>query len=233
MTQKIIRPGLNATGMAATIPLAGLSYCGVNLAGTWVGTASFFITYDGTNYKPVTLMPYPSGTGVQTTTANGSWFLPLFGGYGPSMALQVVFTTRTSGTMNVTLCGSDDGSFADAYVAPSAIYQTQVGTANATNTLTVAANVNHAWRIRSCTVSVTGSGTPTGTIQIKDGTTLVWSQDLLGTAGVPQIVQLDLPAESTQEPGGVTGTTGNSISVVVAALGANVTSSINFECHAA
>lgn len=91
-------------GAISILNLAGQSACTTTLAGTFVGTASFRVTNDGTHWVPVTSYPDPgSGTGgTQITTTSGTWISPVANYTG----FQIIFLSYTSGTATGTVtCG--------------------------------------------------------------------------------------------------------------------------------
>lgn len=91
-------------GAISVLNLAGQSACTTTLAGTFVGTATFRVTNDGTHWVPVTSYPDPgSGSGgTQSTTTAGTWISPVANYTG----FEVVFVSYTSGTATGTVtCG--------------------------------------------------------------------------------------------------------------------------------
>ena len=152
---------LNAQSMSLTIFCGGQSNVGVRLFGTWTGTVSFKGSYDGVNFVALTMTPFASGTGVQSATANGNWFVQcgnVVSGTTPTglVAVQVVFTTLTTGTVSVAMCASVDSTWQNAFLAASTIYVNSEATG--TNTLTQAAQANRAWNLQELHVSFSGPG---------------------------------------------------------------------------
>jgi hypothetical protein len=201
---------LTVDQMELPIFCGNMNFIGLRVAGTWTGSVSFFGSFDSIKYQPATVTPYVSGTGVQSSTANGSWFIP-----SQNYTSFKVRFGRTSGSAIVYLVASTDG------------FKNSVAT-NATNTLTIAANANRASRLRALKVSVLG-GTVTWAAQpvltIKDGATLLWAFDLPTTNGA--IHDIPLPQETTEAPGGLINTPGNTLVIACAAGGAAVQTNIN------
>jgi hypothetical protein len=190
----------------------------------------FFGSTDGISFIPLTMTPFASGTGVQSATANGNWFIPTQN----YLVVKAVFT-RLTGTVLVTMSVAQDSSYQDAFLATNTIYQNSVATA-ATNTLTIAAQANRAWRLRKLVVTVLG-GTVTWAAQpvltIKDGSTLLWALDLATTNGA--FYDIPLPPETTPiyPGGGLVNTPGNTLVIAVASGGASVQTNINAALSAA
>ena len=228
----IIREGLNATGMRLPLYTGGQSFVGFGVSGTWVGTLSFSFSTDGVNFIPLSVTPFASGTSILTTTANGNWF-SLVQNF---IAVQVTATTITSGTAAVIIATSIDSSWQDAFLAASSIYVEQTSGANSTNTMTIAAQANRAWRLRSLVISTSAAATwassPALTVQDGGSTTLfaIDPPTASGTYEVP------VPSDNgtPQTPGkGVVNTPGNSLVITLAAAGGAAKTTINAEMRAA
>lgn len=208
---------LNATGMSLAIFCGGMSYVGVRLAGTWVGTVSFYGSLDGVNFIPVACTPFASGTAVTTSTSNGNWFVAVQN----FVVFKAVFT-RTSGTCTVYLAASQDQSYQDAFLAPTTLYTTSAATA-AVNTLTQNAQTNRAWTLKTLDISInqTPSWLTSPNLQVLDGSDVIWAEDLetVGSSGCRYSINLP--------EGGLTGTPGQAMSVVVANAGSGRTTRIN------
>jgi hypothetical protein len=215
---------LNATGMGLALFTGQQTRVGVGLSGTWTGTVAFNASTDGIIFNPVFMTPFASGTNVSSATANGNWFSDVKN----YLAFQAVFT-RTTGSVIVALSASQDSSYQDAFLTAPSIFQNSVATA-ATNTLTIAAQANRAWRLRTLYISVSATATWAGNpvVQIKDGTTLLWAFDIGTTAGT---YSPGLPADNllTGRPGGLYGTPGNAMSIAIASGGGSVQTNINCE----
>jgi hypothetical protein len=213
---------LTVDQMELPIFCGNMNFIGLRVAGTWAGSVSFFGSFDSIKYQPATVTPYVSGAGVQSSTANGSWFIP-----SQNYTSFKVRFGRTSGSAIVYLVASTDGTYQLAYLDPTDRFKNSVAT-NATNTLTIAANANRASRLRALKVSVLG-GAVTWAAQpaltIKDGATLLWAFDLPTTNGA--IHDIPLPQETTEAPGGLINTPGNTLVIACAAGGASVQTNIN------
>ncbi len=223
----IIREALSADGMSLHLFCGGMSKVGFGIAGTFVGTVSFFASQDGVNFLPAFVTPFASGTAVSTTTATGNWELTVRN----ALVVKVVFT-RTSGTVIATLATSIDSSYQNAFLASTSVYATSSHAAGATNVLTIAAQTNRAWRLR--TLVITWSAAPAAAVlcTVTDGASTVIWESYVPTAGG----QVVLPADANVPGltgGGVVNTPGNSLVVTVADPGGSVVSKINAELSAA
>jgi hypothetical protein len=74
---------------------------GVQLAGTWVGTAQFEGTLDGTNWASLLLTPLGTTTAVTSATANGIWTAPS----QVLIGVRVRASVFTSGPITVSIAG--------------------------------------------------------------------------------------------------------------------------------
>ncbi len=241
----IVREALNAAGMRLTIFSSGAAYVGLNLSGVWAGSVQFQASTDGINFNAVNLTPWPSGVDVSAATANGNWFSRALN----YLAFQVYVPTLTSGAVATALATSNDSSYQNAFLTPQARYPFSHAL-SATNLLTVAAQANRAWRLRTLLVS-TGTGNPsssssssgspgTGTatavtwadspaLIVRDGVNIIWGCDLPTTIG-PYSVPLPAdPGIPGLVGGGVVGTVGNAMTISVASGGAYIYSSIQAE----
>lgn len=222
---------LGATGMSLGIYCGGMSYVGISLTGSWVGTVRFFGSVDGVNFIPVSVTPFASGTAVTSATANGNWFLPV----GNFVVIKAVFT-RTSGTVTVKMATSIDSSYQDAFLLATSIFQNSTQTA-ATNTLTIAGQANRAWRLRTLVVSVSGGAATwaaSPNLTIKDGTTLLWGLDIPVTDA--SNYNIPLPADPKTpgvSGGGIITTPGNALVIAMVSGGGAVVTNINAEVRAA
>lgn len=104
-TQQVRTNDVVATGTAGAlngaVTVAPQSMASVNIgvSGTWVGTLTFEVSIDGTNFYAVNTVPVSGGTVVQSTTANGAWTgtIPGFNSF------RVRMSAYTSGTATVTI----------------------------------------------------------------------------------------------------------------------------------
>lgn len=217
-----IREVFTASGMSLTIFCGGMSYVGVRIAGTWAGTLAFEASIDGVNFVPIYVTPFPSGTAVLTTTANGNWFLQV----GNFIAFRVRQTTFTSGSVTVAIATSQDSSYQDAYLGSSTVFVNSESSSGV-NTLTQAAQANRAWTVNSLEISTSGPmwGGGQASVTIYDGSisgTVLNKQYLEeATGSVGHRYDITLPA------GGITGTPGNAMTIVCRIPGSSVTSEIN------
>jgi hypothetical protein len=226
---------INVVGQNVPLAVAGQSVIGIRLAGTFVGTLQFQASTDGLNFYPVTVTPFASGTGVQTATAGGNWFFNVQN----YTVFRVVLTAYTSGSVQVYLAASQDGSWQDAFLSPGVLNLTSLAS-NATNTVTQNAQTNRAWNLQALTITVNGQPAwlTSPNVQIFDGPantgTLLAQFDLplSGSAGVNYPIAMP-PVTQTNPLGGYTGTPGNAMNIVVAAAGSGKNSIINASFTAA
>jgi hypothetical protein len=204
------------------------SRIGINLSGNWTGLVSFFGSYDGINFFPVSVTPFPFGTTTQTATANGSWFFDAVN----YQSVRVVFTTLTTGFVAVTLAAAVDSSWQDAFLAASSRFVEQDTAGGTQNQITIAGQANRAWRCRK--VSGGFSGVPASPVKvtISDGaSTILWAEYVSAAQWT-----LNLPGDpgvANISGGGVVGTPGNSMVITVAAPGGGLGSSASAEMIAA
>lgn len=86
-----------ATGNGTPIDITGLSSIGVQVTGTFVGTITWEVTVDGTNWLGILLAPPSTGTGALTAAATG-----LFTGSVAGMAqFRARVSAYTSGAITV------------------------------------------------------------------------------------------------------------------------------------
>jgi hypothetical protein len=224
-----VKQVLNATAMELPIFCGGFSRVGVNLAGTWTGTATFLASFDGVNFASVQVTPFASGTKVSSATVNGSWFFDVKN----YIAFKVVFT-RTTGSLVVNLAAAADASWQDAFLLPNARFLNSVAS-GATNTLTVAAQTNRAWRLRTLQLAIdtTATWATQPVLQIKDGSTLLWGLDHPTAAGLYNIPLPTDPLTPGAGGGGLVNTPGNTLVIAVASGGGSVKTNINAEVLAA
>lgn len=230
----ILREALNADAMQLAIYCGGMSKVGINLAGTWVGTVKFFGSTDGTNFVPLSMTPFASGTTVQSATANGNWEISV---QSLSLVAVKVTFTRTSGTVLVTMGASIDSSYQDAFLASTSHFVSQSVSGGATNVITIAAQVNRAWRCRSLQVSFSVASGAAVLITISDGASSVLWEGYVpinneGVATVGSTFNVPLPPDPMTPGltgGGVVNTPGNSLVITLAAPGGSVVSKVNAE----
>lgn len=224
----IIREALNADAMRLTLFCAGQSYVGFNLTGTWVGTISFYGSFDGVNFVPISVTPFASGTAVSSATANGSWYAAAQN----YAAVQVRFT-RTSGTVLASLSASNDSSFQDVFLASTSIFVTQSVGSGAANSMTIAASTNRAWSLKKLVIGFSVAPAAGVLVTISDGASSVMWETYAnpltndGAATVGGSFNVPLPEN------GLVGTLGNSLVIALAAPGGSVVSKLNAEVRAA
>jgi hypothetical protein len=232
----IIREALNADQMSLTLWTGGMSKVGISLSGTWAGTVSFLAANDALNFFPVTMTPFASGTGVQSATATGNWERAVEN----LLAFRALFT-RTSGTAIVTMAASLDASYQDAFLASTSKYVTQSVGSGAQNKITVAAQANRAWRLKSLSVGFSVAAGAAVDLQVSDGaSSLLWEGYVPLSAGAPSaggtwLVPIPLGGNNIAGiiDGGLVTTPGNSLVITLAAPGGSVVSTLNAELVAA
>jgi hypothetical protein len=213
---------LNATGMSVSFFCAGQSNVGIGVTGTWVGTVSFQGSFDGVNFVPISLTPFPTGAAVQSSTGNGNFF-SIGANY---TAVQVTFT-RTSGTAIIQLAASLDSSYQAAFLSASSDFLSQSVAGGLANVLTIAAQANRGWNINTLVVGFSVAPAAAVLCTIADGgSSVLWETYIpplsdSGAATVGGTFQVPLP------PSGVTGTPGHSLVITLAAPGGAVVSKVN------
>jgi hypothetical protein len=222
-----IREALNATGMQLPLFTGGMSKVGIGVSGTWTGTITFSCSQDGIRFVPVSMTPFASGTAVQSVTANGNWEALV----NNNVAFMATFT-RLTGTAVITMSTSVDASYQNAFLASTSLYVNQASGANATNTLTIAAQANRAWRLRTLVVSssVVAVWASSPAVKVTDGaSSVIWGTDLataIGANNVPLPADPNTPGLSG---GGLVNTPGNSLVITVVAVGGSGVTQINAE----
>lgn len=217
----VSREAFSAVNQSLQLNVAGNTYVGFGITGTFAGTLSFSGSTDGVNFTALSVYAYPmvdGGTSVQSVTATGNYVVPVNG----LIMVKVAFTAKTSGTPVVAIASSVDGSYADAYSAETVLSQTS-SASHAINTLTIAANTNHGWRIDRLICSQNGTAT-TPQITIKSGTTTLAVIDLPVAAGDYDVTNFCQGMAS--DPNAL-------LSVSVGDLGVSISSNINLRIHAA
>lgn len=225
----ILRAALTATGQRLTMNIAGMSYFGVGLTGSWAGTVAFRASSDGVNFSSVQLTPWPTGAAVTSATTN----VILFTGAENYNFIEATFT-RTSGTVIVSMAASIDGSYQNAFLTAATQYPNHTAT-GATNTMTIAAQANRAWRLRTLTLSNGAAATwaSSPALTVSDGSTLLWGYDpptAQGTWTIPLPADPNTPGVTG---GGLVNTPGNTLVVVLASAGGAVVTNLNAEISAA
>lgn len=82
-----------------SVDCSGFRSINFQITGTWVGTISFQVSNDNTNWNSLSVMVSTIGTSFSSnTTSNGCWF----GSLGGFNFVRVRFTAYTSGTATVT-----------------------------------------------------------------------------------------------------------------------------------
>lgn len=226
-------PANNGTGLvAAASPNAGR--IGIGISGTWVGTITFKCSTDGINFQNATVTPNASGTGVQTATANGSWFIDAKN----YVAFQVYFTSKTSGSPIVALAvANNDATWQDAFRVSTLLYVNSAAT-SAANTLTQAAITNQAWCLSFLQVSTNQrtSWLTNPNLQVQDGVagSKLFAVDLydVGSSGYIYDITLPLLDDGTGRRG-IVGTVGNAMVITLASPGSGPKTNINAKFRAA
>ena len=96
---------ITANGQAVVAAQATAGTVGVQVTGTWTGTLTFQASLDGINFTTLGtttngMVPWPAGgTGVNSTTANGTWT----GTFSGLVFFQVIATAAITGTATVTI----------------------------------------------------------------------------------------------------------------------------------
>ncbi len=227
----IIREVLTVQAMRLPLFTGGMSKVGIGISGTWTGTISFFASVDGINFNiPLAVQPYPQGTAVTSTAANGNFESPVLN----YVAVEAVFTTRLTGSPVVVIGTSVDSSYQDAFLASTSKFVNQAVASGAVNIVTQAAQANRAWRLRTLVVAFSAAPAAAVKITIADGASAtLWEVYATAAAGSQTIA---LPADPDccgLSGGGVVNTPGNSLVITVAAPGGAVASEINAELIAA
>lgn len=253
----LAREILTLDGMDLRISCLGMSYVGINVAGTWAGTVYFEGSLapfgdsgapGGSEFKTTGVYAQPSPptpiSAVYSSTVGGNWFWPV-----QNYSTFRVRFSRTSGSALVVLAASIDSSWSNAFLAASGRFVNSF--ANGTrNLLTIPADANFGKRLRSLVVSVAphvGGGAGTGSssaqgpsvaswasnpiLQIKDGSTVLWATDLQTTLPFQYNVPLP-PTQTTNygiKDGGVYATPGNDLTIDLANAGTGVTTNLNAE----
>lgn len=224
----IAREVLNTQGMRLPIFCGGYSRVGFNVAGSWTGVITPYVSFDGVNFlgfpggiQPLT--PFASGAQVQTITANGNWFADV----NNAVAMALVLTTLSTGAPVITLAAAIDSSWQDAFLAPSSHFVEQDAGAGAQNQITQALQANRAWRCRKVSGGFTATPATGVKCTISDGpSSIIWAEYLLTaqfTLNLP-----DDPRIAGVSGGGVVGTPGNNMVVTLAGSGA-LSSSLSCE----
>ena len=233
----IIRSGLTALNQIIKLSTVNQARVGFGITGTWVGTLSFFVSYDGTNYiggsmgGPLGVQPFPSGAVQLTTTANGTFFADLSGALGVAVQL----TALTSGAPSIAIAAANDGSWQDAFLAATSLDVSQSVSGGAVNSQVIAAQANRAWRCRSASIGFSVAPAAAVEFQILDGASSVLFDTYIpkDTPVGQYVVPLPPPDPAVPGSGGVVGTVGNSMTLKLFAPSGSVVSTVNGELHAA
>lgn len=184
----------NFTALNQVLHLAVLrnAYVGIGVTGTFVGTVSFYGSYDGSNWTALDCQIYPwvdggslvTGHAQASGAANGQ-YVSLVSDY---KFIKVTVTSLASGNPVVSIAASTDGSYAAAYQSQSGLWRTSPGWGN-NNTSTANANTNHGWRLKKLMVSLATLGT-LPRVTIKDGAVAIAEIDLPATVGINDLTSL-------------------------------------------
>jgi hypothetical protein len=222
----IIREVLNSSGMALTLYCGGMSKVGINIAALTQPAAggnilTFLASTDGLNFRAVNVSNFPPTGNSQSTTTLPGFFELLVQNY---VAVQVQFSSYVSGSATVIMAAAIDSSYQDAFLTPIQKYVSSYKLGGGQNIMVIPAQTNRAWRCRTLTVSAVGNVTGWQTqpvLQIIDGTfpggNNIWAGDLLGQN--QQNTVIPLPADPDTpglSGGGVVGTPGNQMTIVLA-----------------
>lgn len=140
----VCEDGNTAVSLATTVGAT----VGVQIVGTWTGTIGFFVRVGSlapaggaaSAYQAAQATPYPtSGSAVSTTTANGTWQIPVAGAQGVCVAFTNAASSGTATiTINVTTApsasGGGGGGSLPAGASTSALQTTINATLNTINT---------------------------------------------------------------------------------------------------
>lgn len=184
----LVRGLLNANQMDVRVFCAGMSYVGIGVSGTFVGTLSFFMqqfSSEGGMFGPdaTRVYPYPgaaipsdvTSTGVASVTFTGTTATNYYWPVQNCTVFSARVSAYTSGSPIVTLAAALDGSWADAFLPASGgnginINKSVVG---GQNILIIPANPNLPRRLKSLVVTVApeqgAGGSSSG------ATTAVWN----------------------------------------------------------
>lgn len=234
------REVLNADGQAIVVSAlaastsVGQGNIGIGVSGTWVGTVSFFASApsDPLNFFPVALTPFPSGTAVSATTANGNFFTS-----GKNYAFIKIVFARTSGSVQINAGVAQDSSYQDAFLTQASIFNCKEVVGGLSNTLTQAAQANRAWNLTSLEVCLNGpqsQGQPS--VTVFDGTiagTVLFKEYIPTTGGsIGYTYKCNLPTDANGNPTLVC-TPGNAMTIQVNGIAPNGSSIINTKFSAA
>ncbi len=227
----LTREVFTVTGMSLTAFCGGSGNVGIGITGSGTWTITFSGSKDGVYFFPVYPIPFPSGTGVNTVTAAGNYFLPV----KDLIALKATIAL-TSGTPTVIMSAANDSTWQDAFLASGTIYNNASTNSGGTVTLTQTAQANRAWTLTSCNVSFAGPGFGgNGKVTVYDGTiagTVLWQEYLASGAGsVGTSQSLNIPKDKYGNQG-ITGTPGNAVTIVVTGIGGGTGCTINSQFSA-
>lgn len=97
---------LGALNANFDVNVSNLDNAALFIAGTFVGTVTFYGSDDGTNFVPLFGTPFDSDTAVGTATASGKGYKF---GVEPLKILRASMTAYTSGTANLRAAGYTRG----------------------------------------------------------------------------------------------------------------------------
>lgn len=235
--------GLTAAAQQCSVSVLGQSFVGINVSGTWAGVLAFEQTFDGVKWVQLPVQVYPGGSANAAlnsitstgTNVNAFYFAAIPSGPGstavtPPVAVRARLTSYTSGTAVVVMASATDNSYIDCSLAQSVLNQTAVSSANTALTATQAANANHAWKLNSLLVSVSGTITAAHKVIVKDGTTALYTVYLpviTGGGNSSPVIPIPLPPTPLQT------SVNAALNVVVDALDSGIISAVNMSISAA
>lgn len=180
------RPALAQTVLTGTtcpgagcefIDTAQMGSVGIQIAGTWNATISFFVDAGAGSYSPLTVYPVGSSVGITSTTANGHWF----GAVNGAKYVKIVVSPYVSGSATIYHTVSS-ATFTPPVVA--------VLSASSQATLTASVNVKAS------------AGNVYGVFALNGAASTCWVQFInsasAGTLGTGVIFAVPLPASTTQ-----------------------------------
>lgn len=188
----VSRQQFTAVNQVLHLAVLGNAYVGIGVTGTFVGTVSFYGSYDGSNWTPLNCQVYPWVQGGSTVashvqasgSANGQYVAQVI----DYRFVKATVTVLTSGNPVVSIASSIDGSYAAAYQSQGGLWRTSAGFGN-NNTLTAAANTNHGWKLKKLMVSISKLATQPQ-VTIKDGATAIAVLDIPATVGTNDLTNL-------------------------------------------
>lgn len=214
---------LTADQMSLIMNVQGQTRVGVNLSGTWGGTVAFQKSFDGVTWQDAFMRPFASGTTVKSSTANGNWEDDVLN----AVAYRFTFT-RTSGSAQVKVAASVDGSYQLAFLAASSIFVSNSQASGSANVITVAAQANRRWRVRTVVASFSAAPANDVLLTIADGATTIWAGYVpKGSSSYNFPLPLDTAGGGVRD-GGVAGSPNANLVITLADPGAG-TAKLNAE----